>query len=67
MESKTVKVKFNVEEWYPIYEETEIDPASYEDIELTQYELFKIRRTIKEFKHVQEMIARRIREAGNAL
>ncbi len=62
MVNKTVKVKFNVEEWYPVYEETDKDPCSYDEVELTQYELFKVRRTLQEFKHVQAMIASRIGE-----
>ena len=62
-----IKVKFNVEEWYPIYEETEDKYSSYEDVELTQYELFKIRRTFQEFWHVQAMIKEKIQEAGHEL
>lgn len=64
---KTVKVNFDVEEWYPIYEETEEVPCSYEEVELTQYELFKVRRTLQEFRHVQAMIATKIKEAGHEL
>lgn len=62
MLNKTVKVNFNVEEWYPVYEETEDTNCSYEGVELTQYELFKVRRTLQEFKHVQAMIASKIGE-----
>ena len=62
-----IKVKFNVEEWYPVYEETEDKYSSYEDVELTQYELFKIRRTLQEFWHVQEMIKTKIQESGHEL
>lgn len=67
MENKTIKVNFNVEEWYPIYEETDSSNCSYEGIELTQYELFKVRRTIQEFRHVQSMIAEKIKESGHEL
>ena len=62
-----IKVGFNVEEWYPIYEETEDANCSYENVELTQYELFKVRRTIQEFRHVQEMIKAKIQESGHEL
>lgn len=57
---KTVKVNFNVEEWYPIYEETDSTNCSYENVELTQYELFKVRRVLQKFKHVQSMLASKI-------
>lgn len=67
MLNKTVNVNFNVEEWYPIYEETNDTNCSYEDIGLTQYELFKVRRTLQEFKHVQTMIKKKIEEAGHEL
>ena len=62
MDNKTVKVNFNVEEWYPIYEETDDTNCSYGNVELTQYELFKVRRVLQEFRHVQAMIASRIGE-----
>lgn len=67
MDNKTVKISFNVEEWYPVYEETEDSNPSYEDVELTQYELFKVRRTLQEFQHVQAMIKAKIQEAGHEL
>ncbi len=65
--AKTVKVNFDVEEWYPIYEETDSTNCSYENVELTQYELFKVRRVLQEFRHVQAMIATKIKEAGHEL
>lgn len=59
-----VKINIDVDEWYPVYNENEIGRPSYEGVEFTQYELFKIRRTFQEFDHVQKMIQKRIKEAG---
>jgi len=56
----------SMEEWYPVYEETE-DTVYSTEIELTQYELFKVRRVMQEFKHVQRMIADKVSEARNEL
>lgn len=67
MENKIIRVNFNAEEWYPVYEETEDKVPSYRDVELTQYELFKIRRTFQEFNYVQEMIKTKLQEAGHEL
>jgi hypothetical protein len=61
-----IKVRFGREEWYPVYEETE-DEFYSTVIELTQYELFKVRRVLQEFNHVQTMIETKIQEAEREL
>ncbi len=66
MEKKT-KVIFEPDEWYPVYLEVEKEFAGTTEIELTQYELFKVRRVLQEFEHVQTMIANKINEARNEL
>ncbi len=60
MVNKTVKVIFEQDEWYPVYVETDKEFAGSTEIELTQYELFKVRRVLQEFKHVQAMLASKI-------
>ena len=60
MVNKTVKVIFEQDEWYPVYVETDTSFAGSTEIELTQYELFKVRRVLQEFKHVQSMLASKI-------
>jgi hypothetical protein len=60
-----VKINIDVDEWYPVYNESDFGIPSYENVEFTQYELFKIRRTFQEFDHVQKMIEKRIKEAGH--
>lgn len=60
MDNKTVKVIFEQDEWYPVYVETDKAFAGSTEIELTQYELFKVRRVLQEFKHVQAMLASKI-------
>ena len=60
MDNKTVKIMFEPDEWYPVYVETDIDFDGATEIELTQYELFKVRRVLQEFKHVQAMLASKI-------
>ena len=60
MVNKTVKVIFEQDEWYPVYVETDTEFAGSTEIELTQYELFKVRRVLQEFKHVQAMLASKI-------
>lgn len=65
MDNKTVKVIFEPDEWYPVYLEVEKEFAGTTEIELTQYELFKVRRVLQEFEHVQAMIANKINEANN--
>jgi hypothetical protein len=62
MVNKTVKVRFSVEEWYPVYEEIEKDFSGTYEVEMTQYELFKLRRTLQEFQHVQAMIKQKIED-----
>jgi hypothetical protein len=62
MVNKMTKVRFEVDEWYPVYQETDVDFSGTFEIELTQYELFKIRRTFQEFKHVQELIKSKMEE-----
>ncbi len=57
-----VSVNITQEEWYPVYEITDKAFSGDTTIELTQFELFKVRRTFQEFKHVQAMIASRIGE-----
>ena len=64
MEKKT-KVIFEPDEWYPVYVETDKEFAGTTEIELTQYELFKVRRVIQEFEHVQRMIASKVDEVWN--
>lgn len=64
---KKVKVIFEPDEWYPVYLEVEKEFAGTTAIELTQYELFKVRRVLQEFEHVQTMIANKISEANNEL
>lgn len=67
MDNKMVKVIFEPDEWYPVYLEVEKEFAGTTTIELTQYELFKVRRVLQEFEHVQTMIANKISEASNEL
>ena len=67
MDSKLVKVIFEPDEWYPVYLEVEKHFAGTTEIELTQYELFKVRRVLQEFEHVQRMITNKIDEARNEL
>lgn len=58
-----VKVIIEQDEWYPVYLETDKEFSGTTEIELTQYELFKVRRTFKEFEHVQRLLANKVREA----
>lgn len=67
MDNKTVKVIFEPDEWYPVYVEVDKEFAGTTEIELTQYELFKVRRVLQEFEHVQRMIIDKIDKANNEL
>lgn len=57
------KVRVEEDELYPVYSITESIFAGNTEIELTQYELFKVNRVKQEFEHVQLMLANRVREA----
>ena len=60
-----IKVIFEPDEWYPVYIEVEKEFAGTTEIELTQYELFKVRRVLQEFNHVQQMITDKIDKVKN--
>lgn len=58
-----VNVNITEEEWYPVYEITDKVFSGDTTIELTQFELFKVRRTFQEFEHIQRLLANKVREA----
>lgn len=62
-----VSVNIAEEEWYPVYEITDKPFSGDTTIELTQFELFKVRRTFQEFEHIQRLLANRVREARHEL
>lgn len=65
--SNKVKVIFEPDEWYPVYVETEKHFSGTIEIEMTQYELFKVRRVLQEFDHVQRMIIDKIDKVSDEL